>query len=200
MVRGARPRLPNHDTTDAQTDRTRGSSGFSLRAIRCPPLATRRPTSSKPLQPTARSGGYVPADQRRIRTKHRAFARFLQSPHSAARLGGSRTQSCLRIGADTMANTGAATSTAEQLVPAGCDLFNDQEWLAVCDRLQLSSRQAEVVVRVICGQGDRAIANSLGISSATVRAHLHRVFESLEVTDRVSLLVRVFGVLRSFDR
>ncbi|TWT85941.1 putative transcriptional regulatory protein NarL [Posidoniimonas polymericola] len=99
-----------------------------------------------------------------------------------------------------MANFGAASGTAERLVPEDCDLFNDREWRAICDRLELSSRQAEVVVRVICGQGDRAIANSLGISCATVRAHLHRVFETLEVNDRVSLLVLVFRVLRSFDR
>lgn len=98
-----------------------------------------------------------------------------------------------------MGESGILRSRKDEHPVAGCDLFNYGEWELVCAELSLSERQADIVGRIICGQGDQAIANSLGISMATVRAHLHRVFESLGVKDRVSLLVLVFTALRSIE-
>jgi DNA-binding NarL/FixJ family response regulator len=39
-----------------------------------------------------------------------------------------------------------------------------------------------------------AIADALGITERTVKAHLKAVFEKLEVTDRLQLALRVHGV------
>lgn len=63
----------------------------------------------------------------------------------------------------------------------------------------LTAREQEVAHYVALGHGNQSIAQSMGISERTVRAHLSAIFEKLGVTDRLSLALRVHGVARRVD-
>lgn len=64
-----------------------------------------------------------------------------------------------------------------------------EEWHA-----GLTLREKEVAERVASGHSNQAIADALGISERTVRAHLSAAFEKLGVTDRLMLALKVHGV------
>ena len=58
----------------------------------------------------------------------------------------------------------------------------------------LTEREIEVAELAAIGQGNQAIADALGITERTVRAHLSAVFEKLNVSDRLMLALRVHGI------
>ena len=58
----------------------------------------------------------------------------------------------------------------------------------------LTSREVEVAQRASLGHSNQLIANDLGITERTVRAHLQAVFEKLNVTDRLMLALKVHGI------
>lgn len=58
----------------------------------------------------------------------------------------------------------------------------------------LTAREREVAERAAMGHSNQAIANKLGITERTVRAHLTTIFEKLGVTDRLQLALRVHGI------
>lgn len=58
----------------------------------------------------------------------------------------------------------------------------------------LTEREVEVAERAAIGHGNQAIADALGITERTVRAHLSAVFEKLNVSDRLMLALRVHGI------
>lgn len=58
----------------------------------------------------------------------------------------------------------------------------------------LTQREKEVAERVAIGHSNQAIADALGITERTVRAHISAAFEKLQVTDRLMLALKVHGV------
>jgi DNA-binding NarL/FixJ family response regulator len=58
----------------------------------------------------------------------------------------------------------------------------------------LTVREQEVARYVAIGKSNQDIADLLGISERTVRAHLSAVFEKLDVTDRLFLALKVHGI------
>jgi DNA-binding CsgD family transcriptional regulator len=63
------------------------------------------------------------------------------------------------------------------------------------ERFGLTPAQAHIALALLDGGGRRDIAARLGISEATVRAHLSQVFEKTDVhrqAELVRLLMRVF--------
>jgi DNA-binding NarL/FixJ family response regulator len=58
----------------------------------------------------------------------------------------------------------------------------------------LTEREREVAHHAAVGESNIAIADALGITERTVKAHLKAVFEKLEVADRLQLALRVHGV------
>jgi len=58
----------------------------------------------------------------------------------------------------------------------------------------LTTREREVAQRVAQGYSNQAIADALGITERTVRAHITAAFEKLGVTDRLMLALKVHGV------
>lgn len=62
--------------------------------------------------------------------------------------------------------------------------------------LSLSSREKEVARCAALGQSNAEIAEHLGITERTVRAHLSSVFEKLHVDDRLKLALKVHGIRR----
>ena len=64
-----------------------------------------------------------------------------------------------------------------------------QDWA-----LNLTQREKDVAARAAMGDANQAIADALGITERTVRAHLSAVFEKLNVTDRLQLALKVHGI------
>ena len=58
----------------------------------------------------------------------------------------------------------------------------------------LSAREKEVAWRAAVGDSNQAIADALGISERTVRAHMSSIFEKLGVNDRLLLALKVHGI------
>ena len=58
----------------------------------------------------------------------------------------------------------------------------------------LTQREKDVAARASMGDANQAIADALGITERTVRAHLSAVFEKLGVTDRLQLALKVHGI------
>jgi len=55
----------------------------------------------------------------------------------------------------------------------------------------LTEREQEATALVLEGQSNKDIAEKLEITQRTVKAHLHNVFEKLEVTDRLALVLKI---------
>ena len=58
----------------------------------------------------------------------------------------------------------------------------------------LTLREREVAQRASRGEANQEIADALGITERTVRAHLSVIFQKLHVSDRLSLALRVHGI------
>ncbi len=56
---------------------------------------------------------------------------------------------------------------------------------------QLTPREKDVALAVARGMSNKRIANTLEISERTVKTHLTRVFEKLDIKDRVTLAIRL---------
>lgn len=65
----------------------------------------------------------------------------------------------------------------------------DNSWSAT-----LTTREKEVAQRAAVGQSNQEIADALGITERTVRAHMSAIFEKLDIEDRLSLALRVHGI------
>jgi two-component system nitrate/nitrite response regulator NarP len=53
----------------------------------------------------------------------------------------------------------------------------------------LTPREREIVRMVSSGMRNRALADQLGISEGTVKIHLHRIYEKLQVAGRLELVL-----------
>lgn len=58
----------------------------------------------------------------------------------------------------------------------------------------LTDREKEIAKRAAKGHSNQAIAEALGITERTVRAHLTAIFEKLSVSDRLQLALKVHGI------
>lgn len=65
----------------------------------------------------------------------------------------------------------------------------------------LTSREADIVSRVVCGASNRQIAAEFGLSLQTVKNHLSNIYEKLGVPNRMALAVHVMerGILPGRD-
>ncbi len=117
----------------------------------------------------------------------------------------------LNAGASGYCHTHAPTATLRQAldVIAGGELWVGRALLSRLLRLvdtrlprvglahwsaPLTEREREVAQRASIGDSNLAIADALGITERTVKAHLKAVFEKLQVADRLQLALRVHGV------
>ncbi|WP_321325021.1 response regulator transcription factor [Thiomicrorhabdus sp.] len=55
----------------------------------------------------------------------------------------------------------------------------------------LTDREQETVELVLQSNTNKEIAHKLGITERTVKSHLHNVFEKLDVTDRLALVLKI---------
>lgn len=54
---------------------------------------------------------------------------------------------------------------------------------------RLSDKEEEVIMHILNGLTNAAIANKMGISTRTVKAHVTSIFQKLHVNDRISLVL-----------
>ncbi len=71
-----------------------------------------------------------------------------------------------------------------------CDLMYREDTSA----RTLSSRELEIINIVARGKSSHVIAETLNVSVNTINTHLKRIFEKLDVTDRVSAVMRAYAL------
>lgn len=78
--------------------------------------------------------------------------------------------------------------------PAGEFTLNDR----ALESLAISGRELEVLQLLAAGRSNKEIANQLGISPNTVKTHVAKLFEKLEVRRRTEAILRAreLGMLR----
>ena len=54
---------------------------------------------------------------------------------------------------------------------------------------ELSAREQQVIALVCDGLSNRGIAEKLGVTEGTVKAHLHSIFEQLDVRSRIEIMI-----------
>lgn len=74
--------------------------------------------------------------------------------------------------------------------------LTDAEWTAVVAELELSPQQARIVQLVLQGFGNKQIAFAMHLHESTVRTYLGRIFQRLNVADRLELAIRIFTINR----
>ena len=89
-------------------------------------------------------------------------------------------------------NQRMATQTSQQ---AG--LFSQEEWKVLASESRLPPRLSQIAYLVLCGNGDKQIAASLGIGIPTVRTHMGRLFTKLDVQDRKEVVLFFFRLHRA---
>src|SRR2546427_13068969 len=67
---------------------------------------------------------------------------------------------------------------------------NEMSWCAMGGN-SLTKGEAEVLALVDSGLSNREIAATLSIAVGTVKCHLHRVYEKLQVRNRIEVVVKV---------
>ena len=76
------------------------------------------------------------------------------------------------------------------------EIFSESEWSQLTEQLCLSRREAQII-RLLCeGHKNYSAAQALGISPATVRTYLRRVYRKVHVNDRFELLCVLFHTAR----
>ena len=76
-------------------------------------------------------------------------------------------------------------------------VLSKQELALLKHEFSLSSRQIEIARLLSQGMSDRQIAEQLGISFGTVRAHMSRLFVKCHANNRLQLLAHVYGRLHT---
>src|ERR1700722_9324228 len=71
------------------------------------------------------------------------------------------------------------------------------KWQALVKTLQLPPQQIRIVELILRNHCDKQIAARMGLKVPTVRTYLRRIFERLEVGDRLELVLRLFAFSHS---
>ena len=65
-------------------------------------------------------------------------------------------------------------------------------WMTIAEALALSPQQIRIVEHILQGKQDKEIASDLGLAVPTVRTYLNRIFQRVDVNDRLTLVLRIF--------
>ena len=72
--------------------------------------------------------------------------------------------------------------------------MSQSTWQAIAKTLAFSPQQTRIVELILRGRQDKEIAAELGLSVPTVRTYLKRIFDRSDVSDRLSLVLRIFAM------
>lgn len=118
-----------------------------------------------------------------------AGARGYCNTHAAAallrRIAAVVGEGGLWIGESLMQRLIVATSAATA-PPTPLAAAQEEEWAT-----PLSRREREVALLVAAGKSNKEVAEALGITDRTVKAHVGSIFEKLQVRDRLQLSLAV---------
>lgn len=67
-------------------------------------------------------------------------------------------------------------------------------WRRIAKSLGLSPQQKRIVELILRGRQDKEIADQLGLAVPTIRTYLKRIFDRVGVTDRLTLVLRIFAL------
>jgi FixJ family two-component response regulator len=86
-------------------------------------------------------------------------------------------------------------SLVERMLEQARDAFNDSQTAANRDALmsKLTTREAQVLERIVAGRLNKQIADDLGISIKTVEAHRANIMEKLNANTVADLLKIALG-------
>jgi len=86
-------------------------------------------------------------------------------------------------------------SLVERMLDQARDSFNDSQTAANRDALmsKLTTREAQVLERIVAGRLNKQIADDLGISIKTVEAHRANIMEKLNANTVADLLKIALG-------
>ena len=78
-------------------------------------------------------------------------------------------------------------------------ILTEEQWRSIANALHLSSREFDVLMGIVDGRKELAIAQELGISPHTVHAHVQRIYGKLGVHGHSELIFRVFATYISLE-
>lgn len=84
--------------------------------------------------------------------------------------------------------------------PPGQFPMDADVWQEVIVRLRLAPQHVCLVEQLLQGKRDKQIARALGIKLPTLRTYFRRVFDRVEVDDRVGLILKIFRVAHELDQ
>lgn len=73
-------------------------------------------------------------------------------------------------------------------------------WQHIVAELHLSPQQARIVALILQGKQDKEIAAELHLNRYTIRTYLRRVFDRVELEDRMALVLRIFALCQDHSR
>lgn len=65
----------------------------------------------------------------------------------------------------------------------------------ISDKYQLTDRELDVLEWIIAGAENKVIAKELSVSLATIKTHLHHMYNKVGVTSRTQLLSKIFAAI-----
>jgi len=77
--------------------------------------------------------------------------------------------------------------------------IKESNWREIMRVLRISPRESEIIQYIMIGENEAFIASRLGISTHTIRTHLERLYNKLNVKSRSQLIVRIFEQYVSLD-
>ena len=103
-------------------------------------------------------------------------------------------------------NRGGIRSAREAVVPAlhvpanpGDDFLTGAEWITLAEMARLTTREMVVATLLLKGRTRKGIAHRLKLSPETVRGHIDRLFEKLNVKDRLGFGLRIARLRESIQ-
>lgn len=76
----------------------------------------------------------------------------------------------------------------------GVDFLSPEDWLRVAEHARLTGRELVVAVLIFEGLTRYQIARRLHCAPGTIRVYIDRLFDKLNVRDRVGLVLRVMRI------
>jgi DNA-binding NarL/FixJ family response regulator len=69
-----------------------------------------------------------------------------------------------------------------------------EKWEKMRSDLQLSPRHEQIVELILRNQSDKEIAAAMNLKIPTIRTYKTRMFQRLDVADRIDLILRLFAL------
>ena len=76
----------------------------------------------------------------------------------------------------------------------GMEFLSSEDWLTIAARLQLTARELSVAILIFEGHSRFQISRRLSCAPGTVRVYIDRLFDKLQVNDRVGVVLRIVRV------